>query len=155
MARMRTLNTTSGGSFLIPEGTHVFKVMSCEDKYDDFDKVSYELHTADGKKTWLSYNFVVKGEVNEIATWYWSKFVNACLNSDGEVDVDFSEVVGCYVSAEIVHEKYTNTNGEEKTKAKIVEKTLQFANGFGSTVEKEDDDGFRDITNDELDELDL
>ncbi len=96
------------GLSLIPEGVHVFKVVGCVDKYEKFDKVSYKLQVASGQKITINFNFVdSKGEVNEIATYYWSKFARACLNlgANEEPEIDFSDLIGCYVEFNFVDSK--------------------------------------------------
>lgn len=126
------------GFSLIPEGVHVFKVVSCKDKYEDFGNVEYELQTSAGQKITNRFNFVdAKDEVNETAVFYWSKFARACLNlaANEEPEIDFSDLVGCYVEAEIKHNTYIAKSGkragEEVTGANIVDKTYATASGFG------------------------
>lgn len=152
------------GFSLIPEGVHVFKVVGCVDKYEKFDKVSYELQVASGQKITVNFNFVdSKGEVNEIATYYWSKFARACLNlgANEEPEIDFSDLIGCYVEAEVKHNTYIaksgNHAGEEMTGANILDKSYAPASGFpgSNTAPKspvEDTDEDDDL--DDLDDLD-
>ena len=144
------------GFSLIPEGVHVFKVVGCEDKYEDFDKVEYELQNSAGQKITNRFNFVdAKGEVNEIGTYYWSKFARACLNlgANEEPEIDFSDLVGCYVEAEVKHNTYVAKSGEHKGEemkgANLVDKSYAPAKGFGSSHV---DDG--DVNDDEDDDLD-
>lgn len=161
MAKMKVGKT---GFSLIPEGVHVFKVVGCTDKYEDFDKVSYELQVASGQKITTNFNFVdSKGEVNEIATYYWSKFARACLNlgANEEPEIDFSDLVGCYVEAEVKHNTYIaksgDHKGEEMTGANILDKSYAPASGFpGSTTAKAKSpvDDTEDEDLDELDDLD-
>lgn len=147
------------GFSLIPEGVHVFKVVSCTDKYEDFDKVEYELQTSSGQKITNRFNFVDdKGEVNEIGSYYWFKFARACLNlgANDEPEIDFSDLVGCYVEAEVKHNTYIAKSGERKgeelTSANLIDKTYAPSNGFlgskATTATDEPDD------NDEIDDLD-
>lgn len=145
------------GFSLIPEGVHVFKVVSCEDKYDDYDRVSYELQNSAGQKITNRFNFVnEKGEVNEISSFYWSKFARACLNlgANEEPEIEFSDLVGCYVEAEVKHNKYIAKSGEHKgeelTGANLIDKTYAPTNGFGS---KKDDDGFEEVEDEDLDDF--
>lgn len=139
------------GFSLIPEGVHVFKVVGCTDKYEDFDKVEYELQNSAGQKISNRFNFVDdKGEVNEIGAYYWSKFARACLNlgANEEPEIDFSDLVGCYVEAEVKHNTYIAKSGEHKgeemTGANLIDKSYAPANGFpganASDTDDEDDD---------------
>lgn len=141
------------GFSLIPEGVHVFKVVSCEDKYDDYDRVSYELQNSAGQKITNRFTFVNdKGEVNEISSFYWSKFARACLNlgANEEPEIDFSDLVGCYVEAEVKHNTYIaksgDHKGEELTGANLIDKTYAPTTGFDS---KKDEDGFEDVPEDD------
>ena len=134
------------GFSLIPEGVHVFKVVGCTDKYEDFGKVEYELQTSSGQKINNRFNFVdTKGEVNEIGVYYWSKFARACLNlgANEEPEIDFADIVGCYIEAEVKHGTYIAKNGdrkgEELTSANLVDKSYAPANGFGGSAKVEDD----------------
>lgn len=147
------------GFSLIPEGVHVFKVVSCEDKYEDYDRVSYELQTSSGQKITNRFNFVDgKGEVNEIGTFYWSKFARACLNlgANEEPEIDFSDLVGCYVEAEVKHNTYIaksgDHKGEEMTGANLVDKSYAPAKSFGSGEYRNIPDNIGD-DNDDLDDF--
>ncbi len=143
---MAKMKVGKAGFSLIPEGVHVFKVISCEDKYEDYDKVSYELQTASGQKITNRFNFVNdKGEVNEIGTFYWSKFARACLNlgANEEPEIDFSDLVGCYIEAEVKHNTYIAKSGEHKgeelTGANLLDKSYAPAKGFGPDKASQDD----------------
>lgn len=148
------------GFSLIPEGVHVFKVVSCEDKYEDYDRVSYELQTSTGQKITNRFNFVDgKGEVNEIGTFYWSKFARACLNlgANEEPEIDFSDLVGCYVEAEVKHNTYIaksgDHKGEELTGANLVDKSYAPAKGFGSGEYRNIPDNIGDEEDGDLDDF--
>lgn len=156
---MAKMKVGKAGFSLIPEGVHVFKVVGCEDKYEDFDKVEYELQTSSGQKITTRFSFVdSNGEVNEIGTYYWSKFARACLNlgANEEPEIDFSDLVGCYVEAEVKHNTYIAKTGkfagEEMTGANLVDKSYAPANGFhGATASadaEDEDDDLDDFLND-------
>lgn len=132
---------------LIPEGTYIFKVTKCEDEYEDDGIVEYTLQAASGQTIRNRFNFVDGlGEVNEIAAYYWSKFARAALNlsPDDEPEIDFSDLVDCYVKAEVEHNTYTvksgKHKGEERTGANIVDKTYEPATGFDKPEEPDADD---------------
>lgn len=143
------------GFSLISEGVHVFKVVSCKDKYDDFGNVEYELQTSSGQKITNRFNFVdAKGEVNDIGTFYWFKFARACLNlgANEEPEIDFSDLVGCYVEAEVKHNTYIaksgDHKGEELTGANLVDKSYAPTKGFGGNEESESADLDDDLDDD-------
>lgn len=140
---------------LIPEGVHVLKVMSCNDKYEDFDYVEYELQNSAGLKVKNRFNFVDnKGEVNEIGAYYWSKFARACLNlgTNDDPEIDFSDLVGCYVQAEVYHDTYIVKSGEhageERTSAKLKDKTYESTKGFVSDTDT------KNSIEDDIDDMD-
>ena len=140
-----------GGS-LISEGVHVFKVVACTDKYEDFGNVEYELQTSSGQKVKNRFNFVDgKGEVNEICTYYWFRFARACLNlgANDEPEIDFSDLVGCYVEAEVKHSTYIvkqgENKGEERTAANLIDKTYATAIGFEDAEAPADEDDNEDM----------
>lgn len=155
---MAKFKVGKAGFSLIPEGTHVLKVVDCTDKYEDFGKVSYELQNASGQKISNRFNFIdAKGEVNEIGAFYWSKFARACLNlgANEEPEIEFSDLVGCYVEAEVKHNTYIAKSGERKgeemTGANLVDKSYSTATGFeGSNKSPIEDDDIDDL--DDLDE---
>lgn len=139
MSRM-TIRTL--GYRLIPEGTYIFKVAACEDKYEDFGKVIYTLQMQDGRTIKNKFTFVTSlGEVNETAAYYWSVFAHACLNlpKDEELDIDFNELVGCYVKAEVIH---TPGKKEGVTWANVSDKSYTFASGFDGGDSDADLDDF-------------
>ena len=144
MAKMKVGKT---GFSLIPEGVHVFKVVGCTDKYEDFNKVEYELQTSSGQKISNRFNFLdAKGDVNEIGVYYWSKFARACLNlgANEEPEIDFSDLVGCYLQAEVKHNTYIAKSGgragEELTSANLLDKSYAPSKGFGGSDESDIDD---------------
>ena len=143
--------TLSKSTFtLIPEGTHIFKVMSVDDeKYEDFGKLGVKLQTAKGETHVENFKLLKDdGEVNEGALKAWSYFARTCLNNFQADEIDTQDIVGCYIKATVKHETYTRTKGEkageEATTVRLNDYTT--ASGFGSqakeepTTEVEDDD---------------
>ena len=152
--------TLSKSTFtLIPEGTHIFKVMGVDDeKYEDFGKLSVKLQTAKGETHVETYSLLKNdGEVNEGALKAWSYFARTCLNNFQADEIDTQDIVGCYIKATVKHETYTRTKGEkageEATTVRLSDYTT--ASGFGSqakaepTTEAESDaDDLDDFLND-------
>lgn len=147
---------------IIPEGTTIFKVMEVdESKYDDYGKLKVTLQTSSGEKHFENFSFTkANGDINDGALKAWSYFARVCLNNFQVEEIDTQDIVGCYIQANVTHETYTRTSGEnagqEATAVRLKDYTS--ASGFNSTkgkvdpVEEDDDlDGLDDI--DELDEL--
>lgn len=149
------------GFLLLPEGRYTFKVVECNDEYEKYDTVSYTLQASNGQKVFKNFNFVnADGEVNTISIYYWSKFARACLNNidaDDEPEIEFNELVNCFVSVEVKHVKYTAKSGkyagEERTKVETIDKTFEPATGFENAQDTSEDDSNEDLE-DELDDLD-
>lgn len=153
MAKVRLSESTFT---LIPEGTHTFKVMEVNDeKYEDFGKLEVKLQTAKGETHVERFTLLKNdGEINEGALKAWSYFARTCLNNFKADEIDTQDIVGCYITATVKHETYTRTKGEkageEATTVRLNDYTT--ASGFGTA--KNEDDGFRDLTEDEIDDLD-
>lgn len=134
--------TLSKSTFtLIPEGTHIFKVMSVDDeKYEDFGKLAVKLQTAKGETQVESFKLLKDdGELNEGALKAWSYFARTCLNNFQADEIDTQDIVGCYIKATVKHETYTRTKGEkageEATTVRLSDYTT--ASGFGSQAKAE------------------
>lgn len=152
MAKM----TLSASTFqLIPEGITTFKVMEVNDeKYEDFGKLEVKLQTVKGETHVERFTLLnAKGEVNEGALKAWSYFARTCLNNYQVEELDTQDIVGCYITATVKHEKYTRTKGDkagqEATTVRLNDYTP--ASGFGSSakaeVESDDDDDMDDFLN--------
>lgn len=147
---------------MISEGTTIFKVMEVdESKYDDYGKLKVTLQTSSGEKHFENFSFTkANGDINDGGLKAWSYFARVCLNNFQVEEIDTQDIVGCYIQANVTHEKYTRTSGEkagqEATAVRLKDYTS--ASGFNSSkgkvepVDEDDDlDGLDDI--DELDEL--
>ena len=96
------------------------------------------------------------GDLNEGALKAWSYFARTCLNNFSADEIDTQDIVGCYITATVKHEKYTATKGEragqEMTSVRLND--YNTASGFGEStsaassldeIENEDDlDSFLD-----------
>lgn len=146
--------TLSESTFsLIPEGVTTFKVVEVDDsKYDDFGKISVKLQTAKGETQVETFSLISNnGEINEGALKAWSFFARTCLNNYSVEEIDTQDVVGCYITATVEHEKYIRTKGEKKgTEATAVRlKSYATASGFGTAEAVDDtDDDLDDFLND-------
>lgn len=151
MAKMKLSESTFK---LIPEGVTTFKVMEVDDsKYEDFGKLEVKMQSAKGETHVERFTLLNnKGEVNEGALKAWSYFARTCLNNFQADEIDTQDIVGCYITATVKHEKYTATKGDnagkEMTSVRLNDYTT--ASGFGTAKaveEPESDD------NDDLDDF--
>ena len=154
MAKMKLSESTFS---LIPEGTHTFKVVEVNDeKYEDFGKLEVKLQTAKGQSHNERFTLLkANGEINEGALKAWSYFARTCLNNFSADEIDTQDIVGCYLTATVKHEKYTATKGEkagqEFTNVRLNDYTT--ASGFGATKannepQADDNDDLDDFLND-------
>ena len=99
---------------IIPEGVTTFKVMEVDDsKYEDFGKIAVKMQTAKGLTHTETFTLIKKtGELNEGALKAWSYFARTCLNNYQADEIDTQDIVGCYITATVKHEKFTRTKGE-------------------------------------------
>ena len=139
-------------SKLIPEGTHIFKVMEVNDeKYEDFGKLSVKLQTAKGETHVENFTLSKSnGEINEGALKAWSYFARTCLNNFQADEIDTQDIVGCYIEATVKHETFTRTKGDnagtEGTSVRLND--YNTSSGFGSQAKTEEPD---DTEDDDLD----
>ena len=101
---MARIPMTSGFT-LIPEGEYVFRIYDAT--YDeDFGKIEIKLVNAKGATH--TERFTIKNkddEYNEGALNAFSYFAKTALNDYGVEDVDPSDLIDCYIWAEVVHSK--------------------------------------------------
>ena len=151
MAKMKLSESTFR---LIPEGVTTFKVMEVDDsKYEDFGKLAVKLQSVKGETHTENFTLTkANGELNEGALKAWSYFARTCLNNFQADEIDTQDIVGCYITATVKHEKYTATKGDkagqEMTSVRLNDYTT--ATGFGTSKasqEPEEDD------NDDLDDF--
>lgn len=149
MAKMKLSENTFK---LIPEGATTFKVMEVNDeKYEDFGKLEIKLQTAKGETHVERFTLLkANGEINDGALKAWSYFARTCLNNFQADEIDTQDIVGCYVTATVVHKTYTRTKGDkagtEATTVRLKEYTT--ASGFASASSSKVD------FNEDLDDLD-
>lgn len=158
MARMRL---SERAYTIIPEGVTTFKVMEVDDsKYEDFGKLNVKMQTAKGETHIERFGLIkANGEINEGALKAWSYFARTCLNNFQADEIDTQDIVGCYITATVKHEKYIRTQGdhvgEEATSTRLNDYTT--ASGFAgsNTVTESPVEDIDEMEEDsELDDLD-
>lgn len=111
---MARIPLTSGFS-IIPEGTHVFKIVGAE--YDeDFGKLIVKMETQKGQKHTERFSLLkADGQPNEGAFNAFSYFAKTALNRFDIDDIDHEDLIGCYIECDVEHEEVPNKNKPGKT----------------------------------------
>lgn len=115
------------GFTLIPEGTHVFKVVATEYK-SDFDKVSVTLETANGLRHTETYNLATDGGIKA-----FSYFAKCALNDFTATEIDPSELIGHYIEADVAHDEVPKKDDPSKTSTFARLNNKRSAVGFTET----------------------
>ncbi len=149
---MALIKLTNSGFTLIDEGVTIFKITEVE--YDeDFGKVKVKMQTQAGKTHTEQFSLIKNnGEVNEGAYKAFSFFAKTALNNFNLDEIDHTDLVGCYIQAEVKHEEYESNKEPGKMYKNARLNNYKTAVGFGSAEESKDDE-LDDL--DELDELDI
>ena len=95
----------TGGFQMMPEGEQVLKITKAE--YDeDFGKAIFVLENAKGQTCQERFSLLNQdGSPNEKAMGAFSFFAKTALNDFDIEDVDPVELVGCFIKAEVIHNK--------------------------------------------------
>ena len=103
------------GFTIIPEGTYVFRIYDAQ--YDaDFGKILVHLVNADGMTHTERFSILNKdGSYNDGALGAFSYFAKTAMNNFTMEDVDCDELIGHYISAEVVHNKVQSIKDPSKT----------------------------------------
>ena len=123
---------STGGYQIVPEGTHVFKIVNY--KWDeDFGKLEFSLETANGYKHTERFGLLDEnGEVNEKANNAYSYFARIALNNPSLDEIEHSDLVGCYIESTVEHEVKPNRNDPAKTVTFVKLGEKKAASGFKS-----------------------
>ncbi len=93
------------GFTLIPEGTHVFKIVDVNYK-EDFGKMEITMQTATGQKHVERFSLLSKnGEPNQGAMNAFSYFAKTALNDFSLTEIDHEDLVGHFIRCEVTHEE--------------------------------------------------
>lgn len=120
----------STGFTPIPEGTHVFKIISSD--YDaDYGKLEIGMAISNGQKHIERFHFIKNdGEINEGAQNVFSYFAKTALNDFTLEEIDTDDIVGCYIKATVEHDVQPNKNKPGQTVTFIRLNNFQTADGF-------------------------
>lgn len=129
----RTLSSTYRN---VPEGEQVLRIAEIdESKYKDFQKLVVIMEDKDGLKLRNNFDFVDKdGNPNDTAEGIFTRMCRAALNDQTLDECDTKDLIGQYVTVEVVHKEANNGGiyaniakwigpGEPFAKAEAVKKT--------------------------------
>lgn len=129
---MARIAMTSGFT-LVPEGTHVFRIYNVT--YDEeFGKLIVFMVNAQGITHKENFSLKDKNDQpNEKAYNAFSYFAKNALNDFTVEDIDHTDLIGCYIRAEVIHNKQPSNKDPNKilTFANLGDKSP--ADGFDTT----------------------
>ena len=98
-----------------PEGSYTFKINRVD--YDkEFGKVVVYMQSKEGYRHIERFNLIGADEKpNTPACEKFSFFAHTALNDSSRESIDHTELVGCYIGGEIVHNSRPNINDPTKT----------------------------------------
>ena len=121
------------GFTLIPEGWHVFKIVSV-DYNEDYGKMAVTMQTESGQRHIERFSLLNKmGEPNEGAMNAFSFFAKTALNNYKIREIDEQDLVGHYMRCNVEHEDVPSNKGNGKMIT------------FARLADKEPADGFDDV----------
>ena len=98
---------------VLPEGQYNVKVVSCEEKTstkgNPYWAIKYETDNGDTIFDNLVFTEKTFNRVKKL-------FKTLGLDVEGEFDYEPSDIIDCYMKAEVLIESYTDKNGKERTK---------------------------------------
>lgn len=109
------LITLSEGFTVIPEGTHIFKIIGVTYK-EEFGKLEIKMRTAGGLTHVERYQLKKKnGDSNEGALNAFSYFAKTALGDFSATRIDPEELVGCFIECDVEHDIQESTKDPDKT----------------------------------------
>lgn len=150
---MAKFERTPSSFGIVPEGKAILKIVKVTDNHDDPKKVKFprkidiELKDKSGKTVYKSFNLEkldAKKQIknNEKVCGFFNSFIDGAIGDDPFNDT--KDLEGCFIEVEITHEIYTNSDGDEKTKANFVPWAVTKRDGFDGVdsspiIDDEDD----------------
>lgn len=103
------------GYTVIPEGTHVFKIINVLYK-EDFGKLEIVMQTQSGSKHTEYFRLLrPDGSPNEGAYNAFSYFAKTALQNFGLNEIDPNDLVGHFIECDVEHDVQPNKNKPDKT----------------------------------------
>lgn len=111
---MARIGLTSGFT-VIPEGTHIFKIIDVNYK-EAFGKLEVAMQTQNGHKHTERFSLLTAtGQPNEGAYNAFSYFAKAALNDLELTEIEHTDLIGCFLECDVEHEVQENRNKPGKT----------------------------------------
>ncbi len=105
----------SEGFSLIPEGTHVFKIVAVNYK-EDFGKMEVVMQTQSGLKHTERFSLLKSdGQPNEGALNAFSYFAKAALDDFSLVEIDHEDLLGHFIECDVEHDVQPSNKDPNKT----------------------------------------
>ena len=105
----------SEGFSLVPEGTHVFKIITVNYK-EDFGKMEVVMQTQSGLKHTERFSLLKSdGEPNEGALNAFSYFAKVALNDFSLTEIDHEDLLGCFIECDVEHDTQPSNKDPNKT----------------------------------------
>jgi len=106
--------TMTSGFTLIPEGTYVFRITDVA--YDEeFGKLVVSMVTANGMTHKERFSLKDQNDQpNESAYNAFSYFAKTALDNFDLEDIDHTDLIGCYIRAEVIHKTQPNRKDPKK-----------------------------------------
>lgn len=112
---MAKIGLTEGGYSVIPEGTHIFKIVDVTYK-EAFGKLEVKMKTEKGLTHIERFSLLkANGEPNEGAYNAFSYFAKTALNNYDLVEIDHTDLIGHFLECDVEHDVQQNKNHPEKT----------------------------------------
>ena len=146
---MAKIKLSEVGFSMIPEGHYTFKVEDAT--YDEtFGKIEVDLITKSGRKHKERYQLINgKGKLVEGAQKAFSYFAKTALNNFDVEEIEIDDIVGTYVSANVVHHESDTIN--DNTGLPYVNVRL---NDLTSEIGFDTDDEVEEVESDQVDDAD-
>ena len=111
---MALIGLTTGQFTVIPEGTHVFKIVDAE--YDAFGILLVKMQTRDGLTHTERFTLIGEdGEPNQRAVNAFSYFAHTALKDFSLTQIDHTDLIGKFIKCEVKHDTRPNKNDPTKT----------------------------------------
>lgn len=134
MAKVKLAESTFN---LIEKGRYVFKIVDV-DYNEDFGKMKVSLQTKDGQKHTEQFNLIKpNGEPNEGALKAFSYFARTALNNYNVDEIDYEDLLGCYIEATVDHEEFESNKEAGKMLKSVRLGDYASASSFGKSATKE------------------
>lgn len=105
----------SEGFSLIPEGTHIFKIIEVSYK-EEFGKLEVRMKTAKGQTHTERFNLMKQdGSMNEGVYNAFSFFAKTALQDYTLTEIDHNDLVGRYIQCSVEHDVQHSKRDSDKT----------------------------------------